>query len=81
MAPPFLSSALDGGEWSASRIGQFIPAETAPGLDFMEKTLLHPAGNEPRLFGREARSVVARPTELPRLRHNSFRTVKCRRMG
>jgi hypothetical protein len=27
----FLTSALDGGEWSASRPGRFIPRETAPG--------------------------------------------------
>jgi hypothetical protein len=31
MAPPFLISALDGGEWSASRPGCFTPGETAPG--------------------------------------------------
>jgi hypothetical protein len=30
IAPPFLSSALDGGEWSAWRPGHFIPGETAP---------------------------------------------------
>jgi hypothetical protein len=27
MAPPFLTSALDGGEWSASRLGRFSPVE------------------------------------------------------
>jgi hypothetical protein len=27
----FLSSALDGGEWSASRPGRFTPRERAPG--------------------------------------------------
>jgi hypothetical protein len=26
----FLTSALDGGEWSASRLGRFTPGETAP---------------------------------------------------
>jgi hypothetical protein len=31
IAPPFLTSALDGGEWSASRLGHFIPGERAPG--------------------------------------------------
>jgi hypothetical protein len=30
MAPSFLSSALNGGEWSGSRPGCFIPEETAP---------------------------------------------------
>jgi hypothetical protein len=27
----FLTSALVGGEWSASRLGRFIPGERAPG--------------------------------------------------
>jgi hypothetical protein len=27
----FLTSALDGGEWSASHPGRFIPGERAPG--------------------------------------------------
>jgi hypothetical protein len=30
MAPSFLISALDGGEWSASRSGHFIPEKIAP---------------------------------------------------
>jgi hypothetical protein len=30
MAPPFLTSALDGGEWSVSRLGHFTPGERAP---------------------------------------------------
>jgi hypothetical protein len=30
IAPPFLTSALDGGEWSASRPCCFIPGERAP---------------------------------------------------
>jgi hypothetical protein len=30
VAPPFLNSALDGGEWLASRLGCFIPREKAP---------------------------------------------------
>jgi hypothetical protein len=29
IAPPFLTSALDGGEWSASRPVRFIAMETA----------------------------------------------------
>jgi hypothetical protein len=29
IAPPFLTSALDGGEWSASRPGHFTPGEIA----------------------------------------------------
>jgi hypothetical protein len=31
IAPPLLTSALDGGEWSASRPGRFIPGERPPG--------------------------------------------------
>jgi hypothetical protein len=31
IAPPFLTTGLDGGEWSASRPSHFTPAETAPG--------------------------------------------------
>jgi hypothetical protein len=30
VAPPFLTSALDGGEWSASRPCRFTPGERAP---------------------------------------------------
>jgi hypothetical protein len=29
MAPPFLTSTLDGGEWSASRPGRFTAGERA----------------------------------------------------
>jgi hypothetical protein len=31
IAPPFLTPALDGGEWSALRPGRFIRGETTPG--------------------------------------------------
>jgi hypothetical protein len=31
MAPPFLTSAIDGGEWSTSRPSRFPPRERAPG--------------------------------------------------
>jgi hypothetical protein len=27
IAPPFLTSVLDGGEWSASRLGRFTPGK------------------------------------------------------
>jgi uncharacterized membrane protein YsdA (DUF1294 family) len=50
IAPPFLTLALDGDEWSASRSGHFIPEERSPvtnciggwvgaraGLDAVEK--------------------------------------------
>jgi hypothetical protein len=32
----FLTSALYGGEWSASRPGSFIPGEIAAGTDWIE---------------------------------------------
>jgi hypothetical protein len=32
MAPPFLISALDGCEWSASYPGRFIPGERVPAI-------------------------------------------------
>jgi hypothetical protein len=31
----YLTSALAGGEWSASRPGRFIPRETAPGFHWI----------------------------------------------
>jgi len=31
----FLTSALDGGEWSASRSGSFTPKESAPGTHWI----------------------------------------------
>jgi hypothetical protein len=35
IAPPFLASALDGGEWSASLLGRFTPEERAPGAHWL----------------------------------------------
>jgi hypothetical protein len=32
IVPPFLTSAVGGGEWSASRPGRFTPGENAPGI-------------------------------------------------
>jgi hypothetical protein len=34
VAPPFLTSALDEGDWSASRTCRFTPGETAPGTNW-----------------------------------------------
>jgi hypothetical protein len=59
IAPPFLISSLDGGQWSASLPGRFTPGQTAPGtqriggrvgprlgLEAVEKRkALSPAGN------------------------------------
>jgi hypothetical protein len=35
MSHVFLTSALVGGEWSASRSGRFTPGERAPGTDWI----------------------------------------------
>jgi hypothetical protein len=64
----FLTSALAGGEWSASRPGRFNPGKRAPGthwigdwvdprasLDDVEK-ILDPTGNRTPPLGRPARS-------------------------
>jgi hypothetical protein len=76
-APQFLTSALDGGEWSASRPCRFTPAETVPtthwiggwvdprgGMDTVDKNLLPLHRIESRFLGRPARSLVAILTEL-----------------
>jgi hypothetical protein len=53
VAPPFLTSALGGGEWSASCPGHFTPGERAPGTHcglqirsglYGEEEILAPAG-------------------------------------
>jgi hypothetical protein len=35
MAPPLLTSARDGGEWSALRPGRFTPEERTPGTHWI----------------------------------------------
>jgi hypothetical protein len=35
IAPPFLTSALDRGGWSASRLGRFTAEEIVPGTDWL----------------------------------------------
>jgi hypothetical protein len=35
LAPPFLASAVDGGEWSASRPSHFTPGKNAPGTHWL----------------------------------------------
>jgi hypothetical protein len=66
----FLTSALTGGEWSASRPGRFTPVERAPGThctgglvepragldDVQERNFLTLPGLELRPLGRPARS-------------------------
>jgi hypothetical protein len=44
IAPPFLSSALDGGEWSASRPGRLTLGEKGPGTHRIEGCVGHRAG-------------------------------------
>jgi hypothetical protein len=36
IAPPFVTSALDGGEWSGSRLNRFAPEEIVPGIHWIE---------------------------------------------
>jgi hypothetical protein len=80
IAPPFLTSAVVGGERSASRPGRCIPKQRAPrytldmGLGGLQnrserygqekKSLMPLRESSP---GRPARSLVAIPTELSRL--------------
>jgi hypothetical protein len=67
----FLTLALDGGKWSASRSCRYNPGEMIPGTQCIgrwvgpragvkvtEKNLLPLLGNKPRFFGRSARSLA-----------------------
>jgi hypothetical protein len=83
IAPPFFTSALDGGEWSASRPGHFNPRERAfvthwtggwvdprAGLEDVEKRkFLALPGLELRPLGRPTRSQ-----SLHRLRYPGYVT-------
>jgi hypothetical protein len=44
IAPPFLTLALDGGEWSASRLYRFNSGERAPGTHWKRRWLGPRAG-------------------------------------
>jgi hypothetical protein len=76
------TSALDGGEWSASRPARFTPSERAPGTHWIEgwvgpravldavvkRKIPSPSARNLTLEpDRPARSLVATPTELSRL--------------
>jgi hypothetical protein len=78
IVPPFLTSALDGGEWSASPPSRFTPGQRAPGTHWMGGWV----GHRTDLESVEKRKVmplpgiepqpprlqpVAIPTELSRL--------------
>jgi hypothetical protein len=78
ITPPFLTSALNGGVWSASRSSRFTLEETSAGtlcaggwVDLRqyrccgeEKNILLLSGIEPQFLGRSTRSLVAILTEL-----------------
>jgi hypothetical protein len=76
----FLTSALVGGEWSASRTGPFIPGEAAPGIHWIgswvgprEEKILPLPRLELRLLGRPTRSQ-----SLYRLRYPGSHIVEIR---
>jgi hypothetical protein len=46
IAQPFLTSALDGGEWSTSRPGRFTPSERNPSTNWMGACVGPSAGLE-----------------------------------
>jgi hypothetical protein len=68
----FLTSALDAGEWSASRPGLFIPGETVSGIHLTEGSVgirdglrgLPVPEFEPRSDGYIARNLVTVPSEF-----------------
>jgi hypothetical protein len=91
IAPPFLTSAVDDGELSASRSWCFTVGEidTDPlcmgdrlgpraVLDVTEKRLLMSPGLKPRFFCRRTGSLVAIPNELSRRTssHNKINILK-----
>jgi hypothetical protein len=55
IAPPFLASALDGGEWSASCPGRFIPEEIILGTHWIGDWLWKE--ENPRSFGNRTPSI------------------------
>jgi hypothetical protein len=86
--PPFLTSALDGDEWSASRPARFTPDAHWVGgwvgpradLDTVEKNILAPWGIEPRQYRRYTDSAIPAPeiihvrgvSDLPAKQYFSF---------
>jgi hypothetical protein len=61
IAPPFLPSALDGGEWSASRPCRFTPGERAPGTHWIGGWVGPGAG----LDAEDKRKIVHCPKSNP----------------
>jgi hypothetical protein len=71
IAPPFLTSALNGGDWSDSLPGHFIPSEKASDTLYtgswvgpIEEEYLALREIEPGFFGRPINSLVSILTEL-----------------
>jgi hypothetical protein len=65
IAPPFLTSALDGGEWSASRPCCFTTGEIAPGTHWVRGWVGPRAG----LDAVDTRKMLPLPgIELPRFK-------------
>jgi hypothetical protein len=64
IAPPFLTPALDGGEWSASRPYGVTSGETAPGTHWIRGWVGPRAGlgNRTPLLSCAAHSLLAVPT-------------------
>jgi hypothetical protein len=65
----FLTSALDGGEWSTSRPGLFIPGEGAPRYPF-DRTLDGPQIRSGR--HREVKILTTTDTRTPTPRSSSL---------
>ena len=75
--PTFLPRALDGGEWSASCPGRYIPWEIATGTHWIgargrfgrcgeEENMFLMSIIDPRFLCRPFRSLITIPTELSR---------------
>jgi len=82
----FLLSALDGGEWSASRCGRYTPGSlwirawvgTRSGLDAMVKRKKNPCPCRESNPGRPARSLVTKkPRMRPVGRQTRYKYVSC----
>jgi hypothetical protein len=60
----FLTAALHGGEWSASRLGSFIPRERSPGIHWIEGWVGPRTGLD-TVVGQEKNSQPLPGLELP----------------
>jgi hypothetical protein len=66
IAPPFLISALDGGQWSVSRPGRFTAGQIAPGTHWIGGWMGSRTGldavEKKSLAHAESRTTVSRPS-------------------